>query len=232
MIALNTTSRQESRFPVPGDERLRTRIKFCGFTRGQDIEGAARLGADAIGLVCVPGSKRELTTSQAADLRAFVPNFIATVLLLSNAEPERARATIEIVKPDFVQFHGSETGFFCASFGRPYFKAVSMTTAEDVRHAARLYPSAAALILDSHGADGMGGTGETFDWTRITQDSGKPLILAGGLTPANVGRAVRMVTPYAVDVSSGIETSPGRKNFEKMKAFVEAVRLADSEMRR
>ena len=232
MTALNIPLRQESRFPAPGGERLRTRIKFCGFTRGQDIEGAARLGADAIGLVCVPGSKRELTAAQAADLRAFVPNFMATVLLLSDADEDRARATIEMVRPDFVQFHGSETGFFCASFGRPYFKAVSIATADDVREAARLYPSAAALILDSHRPGGLGGTGQTFDWTQIPKDSGKPLIIAGGLTAANVGQAVRMVAPYAVDVSSGIETSPGRKNFEKMKGFVEAVRQADAELQR
>lgn len=229
---MNPTTRQESRFPVPGGERLRTRIKFCGFTRSQDIEGAARLGADAIGLVCVPGSKRELTAAQAADLRASVPPFMATVLLLSNADEKRARSTIEMVKPDFVQFHGQESGDFCTSFGRPYFKAVAMKTADDVHRAAQLHPAAVALILDSHGEGGLGGTGRTFDWTRIPQDSGKPLLLAGGLTAANVGEAVRMVVPYAVDVSSGIETSPGYKNFEKMKAFVEAVRLADAEMQR
>lgn len=229
---MNTSSRFESRFPIPGDERLRTRIKFCGFTNRQDIEGAARIGADAIGLVCVPGSKRELSAAQAAELRAVVPQFVATVLLLSNADEEHARAAIEMVRPDFVQFHGDETGFFCASFGRPYFKAVAMKSAEDVRLAARQYPSAAALILDSHDTDGMGGTGKTVDWKRIPQDSGKPLVVAGGLTPGNVGQAVRMINPYAVDVSTGIETSPGRKNFEKMKAFVEAVRLADAELRR
>lgn len=229
---MNSATRPESRFPVPGDQRLRTRIKLCGFTNRQDIEGAARIGADAIGLVCVPGSKRELTPAQAADLRSAVPHFVAAVLLLSNADEVRARNIIEMVRPDFVQFHGEETGFFCAAFGRPYFKAVSIRTAEDVHNAARLYPSASALVLDSHGPDGMGGTGQTFDWTQIPQGSGKPLIIAGGLTPANVGQAVRMAAPYAVDVSSGIETRPGRKNFEKMKAFVEAVRLADAEMQR
>ncbi len=229
---MNTLSRLESRFPTPNLERQRTRIKFCGFTRAQDIEVAARVGVDAIGLVCVPGSKRALSPAQAADLRAFVPNFVATVLLLSNADAHRARDTIEMVRPDFVQFHGEESAHFCASFGRPYFKAVSMHSAENLHHAVRQFPTAAALILDSHGRGGMGGTGETFDWTQIPQDSGKPLILAGGLTAANVGQAVRMVIPFAVDVSSGIETAPGRKSFEKMKAFVEAVRQADAEMQR
>jgi phosphoribosylanthranilate isomerase len=224
--------RQETRFPTPGDKRLRTRIKLCGFTRARDIEGAARLGADAIGLVCVPGSKRELSPSQAADLRSHVPPFVATVLLLSNPDEDFARAAIEMVRPDFVQFHGNEPGHFCAAFGRPYFKGVSIAGEEDVLHAVKQYPSAAALLLDSHGDDGMGGTGKAFDWAQIPRSVGSALILAGGLTAANVGRAVRMAAPYAVDVSSGIESEPGRKDFDKMKAFVEAVRQADAEMPR
>lgn len=232
---MNTSAhhhRQETRFPTPGDKHLRTRIKLCGFTRARDIEGAARLGADAIGLVCVPGSKRELSPEQAAELRAHVPPFVATVLLLSNPDEAFARHAIEIVRPDFVQFHGNETGHFCAAFGRPYFKGIAVTSEEDVLTAARQFPSAAALLLDSHGADGMGGTGKPFDWSRIPRHVSNALILAGGLTAANVGRAVRMAAPYAVDVSSGIESGPGRKDFDKMKAFVEAVRQADAEMPR
>lgn len=229
---MSASEHPTSRFPVPGDGRPRTRIKFCGFTRSQDIEVAVGLGADAIGLVCVPGSKRELSPARAAELRAGVPPFMATVLLLSNADEPAARVAIETVRPDFVQFHGEESGPFCVSFGRPYFKAVAVRTADDVHRAAQLHPGAAALILDSHGEGGMGGTGRTFDWNRIPRDSGRPLILAGGLTPANVGEAVRMVLPYAVDVSSGIETAPGCKDFEKMKAFVEAVRQADAGMQR
>ena len=221
--------RQETRFPPPGTSLARTRIKFCGFTQEQDVDVAVRMGADAIGFVCVPGSKRELRPAQAAELRARVPNFVASVLLLSNASEEEARAAIEIVQPDYVQFHGLETGFFCASFGRPYFKGVSVNSADDIRLAAREFPSAAALLLDSHGADGMGGTGKTFDWTQIARDVEMPLILAGGLRPDNVGEAVRIASPFAVDVSSGIESAPGRKDFSKMKAFVEAVRQADIE---
>lgn len=221
--------RQETRFPPPGTNTARTRIKFCGFTLEQDVDVAVRMGADAIGLICVPGSKRELHPTRAAELRARVPNYAACVLLLSNASEDEARMAIEIVRPDYVQFHGAETGFFCAQFGRPYFKSVSVQHADDIRSAAREFPSAAALLLDSHGADGMGGTGQTFDWTQIARDVEKPLILAGGLRPDNVGEAVRMVAPFAVDVSSGIESAPGRKDFDKMKRFVEAVRQADLE---
>lgn len=220
--------RQETRFPVPDGQRLRTRIKFCGFTREQDIDIAVRQGADAIGLVCVPGSKRELSLARAADLRGRIPKYVAAVLLLSNADATRARDAIEMVQPDFVQFHGDEDDAFCASFGRPYFKGVSVRSAEDVERAAQAFPGAAALLLDSHGGDGLGGTGKSFDWTQVSKTVGKALIVAGGLTPDNVGRAVRMLAPYAVDVSSGIEARPGRKDSEKMKAFVEAVRLADA----
>lgn len=219
----------DARSAAPGQARPRTRIKLCGFTRAHDVEAAARLGVDAIGLVCVRGSKRELTPSQAAALRAHVPPFVASVLLLSNPDGAFARDAIEQVRPDYVQFHGDETAAFCASFGRPYLKSVSVTGGQDVVEAAQRFPSAAALLLDSHAADGMGGTGRAFEWSHVPRGLDVALILAGGLTPENVGRAVRMASPYAVDVSSGIEDGPGRKDFEKMKAFVEAVRLADAE---
>lgn len=218
-----------TRFPVPGKNPSRTHIKFCGLTQAQDVDDAIRLGADAIGFVCVSGSKRELRPEQAARLRARVPGHVAAVLLLSNAAVEDARIAIEAVQPDYVQFHGAESEAFCAAFGRPYFKGVSVRTAQDIRIAALCYAGAAALLLDSHGDDGMGGTGHAFDWTQIADDVEKPLILAGGLRPDNVAGAVRMVAPFAVDVSSGIESAPGRKDFDKMKAFVEAVRQADSE---
>lgn len=227
-------SKSETRFPVPAVDAAveRTRIKFCGFTQGQDVDTAIRMGADAIGLVCVPGSKRELSFAQAAELRDHVPAFVAAVLLLSNADEEQARSAIELIQPNFVQFHGKETAEFCASFGRPYFKGVSVSSEDDIREACRRYPSATALLLDSHGADGMGGTGKTFDWSWIPRQTEVPLIIAGGLTRENVGQAVRMAFPYAVDVSSGIETVPGRKDPDKMRAFVEAVRLADVERTR
>lgn len=225
-------STPETRHCVPSVPRLRTRIKFCGLTRAQDIEVAARLGADAIGLVCVPGSKRELSAAQAADLRALVPPLVATVLLLSNADEAFARDAIRRVRPDFVQFHGNETPDFCTSMGRPYFKGVAVASEQDVIEAAQRHAGASALLLDSHGLDGMGGTGKSFDWGQIPRTLDVAVILAGGLTPENVGRAVRMATPYAVDVSSGIESAPGRKDFEKMKAFAEAVRQADAEIPR
>jgi phosphoribosylanthranilate isomerase len=208
----------------------RTRIKFCGFTDADDLGTAVRLGVDAVGFVCVPGSKRHVTVATAAALRRQVPPFVSTVLLLSNATQAEAREAIDTVAPDFVQFHGRESAAFCDQFGRPYLKAVSVTSRADIESAGNAYPNAAGLLLDSHREDGMGGTGKAFDWTIVPRDVGWAMVLAGGLTPANAGLAVRMAAPYALDVSSGIEAAPGRKDPEKMRAFVEAVRVADEWM--
>lgn len=210
----------------------RTRIKFCGFTRADDLRAAVALGVDAVGFVCVPGSRRFVAAEDAAHLRETLPPFVTSVLLLSNADEAAAREAIARVRPDLVQFHGSETPEFCEQFERPYLKSVAVRTPADVLAAAARYRSARGLLLDSHGADGMGGTGQAFDWTQIPADRDVPLILAGGLHPGNVGQAVRMAVPYAVDVSSGIESAPGRKDPEKMRAFVQAVRLADAERTR
>lgn len=207
----------------------RTRIKFCGFTRAEDLDAAVALGVDAIGLVCVPDSKRFLTPAAAAVLRRRLPPFVDAVLLLSNADLAWTDAAIEAVEPDLIQFHGSESASFCAGFGRRYLKSVAVRSSDDVQAAARAHPHAAGLLLDSHAPDGMGGTGQAFDWSQIPRDVALPLILAGGLSPENVGLAVRMCAPFAVDVSSGIESAPGRKDVQKMRAFVEAVRLADAE---
>lgn len=210
----------------------RTRIKFCGFTRAEDVDAAVALGVDAIGLVCVPSSKRFVTPAAAAALRRRLPAFVDAVLLLSNADKAWADMAVEQVEPDLVQFHGAESAAFCHGFAHRYLKGVSVQSAADVYAAAREFPGAAGLLLDSHSADGLGGTGQAFDWTQIPPDVEVPLILAGGLHPENVGRAVRMCTPFAVDVASGIESAPGCKDPEKMRAFVEAVRLADAEATR
>lgn len=209
----------------------RTRIKFCGITRLEDARVAVELGVDALGFVCVLRSRRNILPRHAALIRRSLPPLVSTVLLVSNADEVSVREAVAALEPDVIQFHGNESREFCEAFGRRYFRAVGVRSADDVRSAAAEYPTASALLLDSHGADGMGGTGQVFDWSAIPQDVEVPLILAGGLTPANVGQAVRMATPYAVDVSSGIETGPGRKDPLMMLAFVEAVRLADVQRR-
>lgn len=207
----------------------RTRIKFCGITRLEDALAATALGVDAIGFVCVPASRRFVAPAEAARIRRRLPPLVSVVLLVSNAEVKTVSEAVSLIRPDVIQFHGHESRAFCEWFGQPYWKAVGVRDAADIRNAALDHPSAQALLLDRHSEEGMGGTGQRFDWAAVPRTVELPLILAGGLLPGNVGQAVRMVAPYAVDVSSGIELSPGRKDPEKMQAFVAAVRQADAD---
>ncbi|MGH8443517.1 MAG: phosphoribosylanthranilate isomerase [Nevskiaceae bacterium] len=204
---------------------MRTRIKFCGLTRAADAEAAVRLGADAIGLVLAPDSPRFLQVSEAAIIRRRLPPFVQAVALFRNASFGDVMRALDELQPDLLQFHGDETPEFCNSFSWPYLRAVPMKHGKDLAEWERRYASASALLLDAHGAGEAGGQGRTFDWSAIR--ASQPYVLAGGLTPENVGAAVRAVRPYAVDVSSGIERSPGTKDEARMRQFVEAVRAAD-----
>jgi phosphoribosylanthranilate isomerase len=205
----------------------RTRVKFCGLTRVADLEVAAGLGVDAIGLVLVPGSPRFISLEQAAIIRARVPPFVQVVTLFRNASAAGVREALAAVQPDLLQFHGEESPEHCASFGRPYLRAVPMAAAGDLGEWERRFATAAALLLDAHGAGEQGGQGRTFDWSAIRAT--RPYVLAGGLTPGNVGAAVRQLRPYAVDVSTGIESAPGVKDEVRMRQFLEAVRQADGQ---
>lgn len=204
----------------------RTRIKFCGIRRARDAELAIEFGVDALGFVLVPESRRYLGPEQAARIRTQLPPFVATVALFQNAAADEVQQAIDVLRPDLLQFHGEENAGYCESFGLPYIKAMAMSapTGNPARWA-RAYRSAQALLLDGHAPGEMGGSGKSFVWQ--PQLLRKPLILAGGLTPDNVGKAIRTMRPYAVDVSSGIESKPGIKDSAKMRAFVEAVRRAD-----
>jgi phosphoribosylanthranilate isomerase len=204
----------------------RTRIKFCGITREKDAQAAIALGVDALGFVLVPASSRHIPAEKAAAIRRRLPPFVSTVALLKDADAGFVQDAIDILKPDLLQFHGEEPADFCESFGLPYLKAVAMGEKQSLAALARRYKTATGLLLDSHSKGGMGGRGESFDWSRVTAVKAH-LVLAGGLNPANVGRAIRQLRPYAVDVSSGIEAKPGIKDHDKMRAFAEAVRRAD-----
>lgn len=204
--------------PIP-----RTRVKICGVTRPEDGVTAAQLGADAIGLVFHPPSPRYVTADLAYRIVAALPPFVATVGLFMNAEPAAVRAVLSEVPLSLLQFHGDEDPGYCAAFGLPYLKAVPMGADADVRDYERRFAAAAGLLLDSHGGHKMGGTGQSFDWTRIPAERRKPLVLAGGLHPGNVAAALRQVHPYAVDVSSGVETAKGIKDPELMRAFLRGV---------
>lgn len=196
----------------------RTRVKICGLTRPQDVDAAVEAGADALGFVFTSRSKRYLETGLARDLVARIPAFIARVGLFMDQDEAEIEQVLETVPLSLLQFHGSERQAFCAGFGLPYIKALAMASAGSTA-LADAYPDAAALLLDSHEPGAPGGTGKTFDWSAIPKLP-KPLVLAGGLTPENVGRAVRLVRPWAVDVSSGVEDAPGVKSRDKMIEFI------------
>lgn len=204
-----------------------TRIKICGITRPEDGLAAARAGADAIGLVFEVRSPRFVDAEQARAVVQALPPFMKVVGLFVNAPAEQVRELTGRVALDLIQFHGDEPADFCRVFSRPYLKAIPMREGIDVRSAVGRYPDAAGILLDTHHAQLAGGTGERFNWARIPADLGKPLVLAGGLTPDTVGAAVRQVRPYAVDVSSGVEQAKGIKDAGKIAAFVEAVRRSE-----
>ncbi len=202
---------------------MRTRIKICGITSLEDAHAAVHAGADAIGLVFHDASPRHVAVETAHAIAWALPPFVTVVGLFVDAPAERIAAVLDAVPLGLIQFHGAETADDCRRYGRPYIKAIPMRADVDLAHAAAAYPDAAALLVDSHHAAMAGGSGETFDWTRLPASLGRPLVLAGGLTPGNVAQAVAMVRPYAVDVSSGVEKRRGVKDTDKMAAFVRAV---------
>ena len=206
---------------------MRTRIKFCGITRIEDALAAAALGVDAIGLVLTPRSKRCLAPARAREIRAAMPPFVTVVTLFHDDDPAFVAEAIATVAPDLVQFHGSESAADCVRYGRPYLKSVAMGGAVDLDAIVAAHPHAAGFLLDSHSIGGQGGSGKTFDWTLVPKDFSRPFALAGGLTPENVGAAIRAVKPYAVDLASGIESAPGIKDADKMRRFVAAVQECD-----
>ena len=205
-----------------------TRIKLCGMTRAEDLRLAVELGVDFVGLILAARSPRRLSLAQAQALRALVPDEIGVVALVMDNPGEEVAQIAAGLRPDYLQFHGSEEDAFCAGFGLPHFKAIGMGGGVDPLPAMARHPSAHGFVLDGHGAGEAGGSGRRFDWSRLPGAGGRPLLLAGGLGPDNVALAVRSARPWGVDVSSGIESAPGIKDPERMRRFVEAVRAADA----
>ncbi|MEF3192932.1 MAG: phosphoribosylanthranilate isomerase [Halothiobacillaceae bacterium] len=204
----------------------RTRIKICGITRPEDALEAARLGADAVGLVLYAPSPRAVDVVRAARIRDVLPPFVQPVALFVDPSEAEVEAVLKLIPEVMLQFHGSETPAFCASFGRPYLKALPMGKGGDPGNEAARHVRACGFVLDSHDAGGVGGSGQVFDWSTIPSLD-RPIVLAGGLRPENVGEAVRHVRPWAVDVSSGVERAPGIKDPARMAAFINEVRHAD-----
>lgn len=208
---------------------LRTRMKFCGMTRVEDALAAAALGVDAIGLIFAARSKRRVDPAAAAVIRAALPPLVHTVALFMDNDADEVRATLDVVRPSLLQFHGGEDDAFCAGFGLPYLKAVAMGgEGERADTLCARWPRAAAFLFDSHAKGEAGGSGHTFDWARVPDDFARPFLVAGGLTPDNVAAAIHATGCWGVDVSSGIEAGvPGVKDGERMRRFVEAVARAD-----
>lgn len=207
-----------------------TRIKCCGMTRVTDALLAARLGADAIGLVFATNSPRRIDFQRASEIRRALPPFVTSVALFMDNQAALVDEVIQLVQPDLLQFHGLETDAWCEQFDRPWLKAIAMADASVGLARLREYSGAAALLLDGHGLGQPGGSGQTFDWSRMPADRDKPLILAGGLHAGNVAAAIRVARPWAVDVASGIESSPGIKDPQKMASFIDAVRRVPAAM--
>ena len=202
---------------------MRVRVKICGITRLEDALDAVAQGADAIGLVFYPGSPRNVTISQAAEIVNQIPAFVTTVGLFVNAESSFIREVISKVKLDLLQFHGDETAKECAAFSHPFIKAIRVKSDTNLVQYAEDFSAAKALLLDTYTEGVAGGTGQVFDWNLIPKELAKPVILAGGLTADNVARAISLVKPYAVDVSGGVEVSKGIKDVAKIAAFMQQV---------
>ena len=203
----------------------RTRVKICGITRAGDALAAARAGADAIGLVFYPQSPRYVSPGQALQVLRDLPPLVTVVGLFLDADAATVRDTLEQVPVDLLQFHGCESAEYCRAFGRPYIKAVPMSEESEGYTEAFVsaYPDARGFLVDSHAPGAAGGTGQGFDWQRLGGRPLRPLILAGGLNPDNVAAAVAAVKPWAVDVSSGVESAPGHKDTALMQRFVQGV---------
>ena len=205
----------------------RTRIKICGLTREADVDEALEAGADALGFVLYPQSARHVSLARAAELAARLPPFVTPVLLFVNASPGEVHAATTALPQALLQFHGDETPAECAASGHPFLRAARMAPGFDLLDFAARFAGAQALLLDTH-VEGYGGSGKVFDWSQIPPSVPLPVVLSGGLSPANVTEGVLSVRPWAVDVSSGVEVSKGVKSGPLMRRFCKAVREADA----
>jgi phosphoribosylanthranilate isomerase len=215
----------------------RTRIKICGLTREADVDTAVRAGADGIGFVLYPQSPRFVNPERARELARRLPPFVTPVLLFVNASPEFIAQCVAAMPNALLQFHGDESPADCLATGRPFIRAARIPPGPagasfDLLKYASDFTTAQAILLDAH-VEGYGGGGQSFDWNAFPWshpllNASSRLVLSGGLTPANVTDGIRLVRPWAVDVSSGVEVSKGIKDADKMLAFVAAVRAADT----
>jgi len=205
----------------------RTRIKICGLTREEDVDAAVAAGADAVGFVLYEPSPRNVSPQRLRELARRLPPFVTPTCLFVNAGTALIEEALAAVPNALLQFHGDETPEQCERSGRPYLRAARMAPGLDLLDFATRFASATALLLDAF-VEGYGGGGKAFDWSQIPQGVPLPVVLSGGLNPANVIDGVMRVRPWAVDVSSGVESAKGVKDARLIRRFCEAVREADA----
>ena len=205
----------------------RTRIKICGLTREADVDAAVEAGADAIGLVFYAKSPRAVTLERATALARMLPPFVTPVGLFVNASLSEVHAATSQIPQLLLQFHGDETPEQCSAARRPFIRAARVTPELDLLDFARKFSAARAVLLDAH-VEGYGGGGKVFDWSLIPANVPAPVVLSGGLSPANVIDGVLRVRPWAVDVSSGVESAKGIKDAALIRRFCDGVREADA----
>lgn len=201
-------------------------VKICGITNPADARLAIEAGADALGLVFYTPSPRNITIAQARQVAATVPPFVTLTGLFVDADPALVQRVLAQVPLNLLQFHGAETAAYCEQFQRPYIKALRMKPELEPLALMAGHPRARGFLLDAYRAGIPGGTGAVFDWQRVPHNSGHAIILAGGLTEKNVSRAIAIARPQAVDVSGGVELSPGRKDPLKVRAFIAAAKAS------
>ncbi|MBC8056557.1 MAG: phosphoribosylanthranilate isomerase [Rhizobiales bacterium] len=205
----------------------RTRIKICGLTREADVDAAVAAGADAIGFVLYDKSPRHVSVARAAELARRLPSFVMPVGLFVNATDTEIAAAAAAIPQLLLQFHGDESPAACTRAGRPFMRAARMTPGLDLLDFALRFAPAQAILLDAH-VEGYGGGGKVFDWSLVPSAVPLPLVLSGGLHAGNVIRGIHALRPWAVDVSSGVESAKGIKDADAVRRFCDAVREADA----
>ena len=214
-------------FSSRSEQIVRTRIKICGLKTKAEAMAAAEAGADAVGFVFYSNSPRAMTPEAVRPIAEALPPFVQRVALFVNEHPSVIEATLKACPIDLIQFHGTEDRAFCESFGVPYIKAFGFESRTSLQAVSDAHPNAVALLLDAVVTGQHGGTGRTLHWSGIG-DVGRPWLLAGGLTAQNVREAIEVTAPFAVDVSSGVESSRGVKDIGMIRTFIQTVNQVDA----